>query len=226
MRKILLLVALVLSGCASVAPQRAEYTSLPPLEKGWSRIFFGAGQMEGVLHVNLRHRTTTGPVYINGQKVGSPAYKEYIAVDLLPGTYESNWIPDEPEKFYSSKTAITIKSGETRYFSCDMGPKGSGHYLGLIGGLINAASDYMWVGLLTEQPPFDNTSKLASYSKFTGSSNSNPPENVANHPNVDATPVANESVSQKLRDLQALRKDGVITEDEFQKKKQQLLEKL
>lgn len=36
----------------------------------------------------------------------------------------------------------------------------------------------------------------------------------------------NETVSQKLRDLQALRKDGVITEDEFQKKKQQLLEKL
>lgn len=37
---------------------------------------------------------------------------------------------------------------------------------------------------------------------------------------------ANETVSQKLRDLQALRTDGVITEDEFQKKKQQLLEKL
>jgi len=36
----------------------------------------------------------------------------------------------------------------------------------------------------------------------------------------------NENTSQKLRDLQALRKDGVITEDEFLKKKQQLLEKL
>lgn len=34
------------------------------------------------------------------------------------------------------------------------------------------------------------------------------------------------STSQKLRDLQVLRKDGVITEDEFQKKKQQLLENL
>ena len=34
------------------------------------------------------------------------------------------------------------------------------------------------------------------------------------------------SASQKLRDLQALRKDGVITEEEFQKKKKQLLEKL
>ena len=39
------------------------------------------------------------------------------------------------------------------------------------------------------------------------------------------TPI-NGTTSQKLRDLQALRKDDVITEDEFQKKKQQLLEKL
>lgn len=36
----------------------------------------------------------------------------------------------------------------------------------------------------------------------------------------------NAPVPQKLRELQVLRKDGVITEDEFQKKKQQLLEKL
>ncbi|MDO8813159.1 MAG: SHOCT domain-containing protein [Gallionella sp.] len=42
---------------------------------------------------------------------------------------------------------------------------------------------------------------------------------------VSGTPT-NENNSQKLRDLQTLRKDGVITEDEFLKKKQQLLEKL
>jgi len=34
------------------------------------------------------------------------------------------------------------------------------------------------------------------------------------------------SVSQKLRDLQSLKKEGVITEDEFEKKKQQLLKNL
>lgn len=36
----------------------------------------------------------------------------------------------------------------------------------------------------------------------------------------------NENQFQKLRALQTLRKDGVITDDEFQKKKLQLLEKL
>jgi hypothetical protein len=41
------------------------------------------------------------------------------------------------------------------------------------------------------------------------------------------TPAAKpDSVSQTLRELQSLRTDGIITEDEFQKKKQQLLEKL
>ena len=36
----------------------------------------------------------------------------------------------------------------------------------------------------------------------------------------------NNSISRKLRELQDLRKDGVITEEEFQKKRQELLEKL
>lgn len=38
------------------------------------------------------------------------------------------------------------------------------------------------------------------------------------------TPV-NESISEKLRELQTLRKEGIITEEDYQKKKQQLLDK-
>lgn len=56
--------------------------------------------------------------------------------------------------------------------------------------------------------------------------------------NSDSTPLAtttataalqassNETVAQKLREIQNLRKEGILTEDEFQQKKQQLLEKL
>ena len=48
---------------------------------------------------------------------------------------------------------------------------------------------------------------------------------------LPATPIGaqsqpSDSVSQKLRELQNLRKDGVITENEFQTKKEQLLQKL
>ena len=37
---------------------------------------------------------------------------------------------------------------------------------------------------------------------------------------------SNQTTAQKLRDLQELRKDGVISEDEYQSKKKQLIEKM
>ncbi|MCX7145321.1 MAG: SHOCT domain-containing protein, partial [Sulfuritalea sp.] len=53
-------------------------------------------------------------------------------------------------------------------------------------------------------------------------------------PPLDARPASpqtlsaptNDTTSQKLVELQGLRKDGVISEDEFQRKKAQLLERL
>ena len=44
--------------------------------------------------------------------------------------------------------------------------------------------------------------------------------------NLPQEPHANGSASQKLRELQSLKKDGLITEEEFQNKKRQLLDKL
>lgn len=199
-----IIVLVSISGCVSVAPPRTEYTNIPPLEKGWSRIFIAAGQFNdtGVLTVDLNSPANTGPVYINDQKVGSTAYKEYIAVDLLPGSYEVHWNSTVPDKIYPEKKAITLKADEIRYFTCDMAYKGVGVFFGLIGYVV---SEYLTKGFITEKSSLDSKSKLVSYLKFNGSS---------------------ESVSQKLRELQSLRKDGVITEDDFQKKKQQLLEKL
>jgi len=49
---------------------------------------------------------------------------------------------------------------------------------------------------------------------------------VAPEISTQETSSANSSVSQKLRELQELKKDGLITEDEFQNKKKQLLDKL
>lgn len=224
MKKILLLVALILSGCSSIPPQRAEYTNISPLEKGWGRVFIAAGQLTNILNVDLKFRSQTGPVYINNQKVGSTAYREYIAVDLLPGTYEAYWTPEEnPENIYSDKKMFVLNAGEVRYFSGDMEPKGIGVYFGALGAL----SDYAFRGFLNERP-FDNKAKLVSYFKFNAPANSNAQAIKINRPDAVIAPAnipTNESISQKLRELQRLKKDGIITEDEFQKKKQQLLEK-
>jgi len=43
---------------------------------------------------------------------------------------------------------------------------------------------------------------------------------------MEAQNSANNSIVEKLRELQSLKKEGLITEEEFQKKRQLLLEKL
>lgn len=67
--------------------------------------------------------------------------------------------------------------------------------------------------------PQQTQTKTASKTQLAASDTS------ANTASV-APSLASDTTPQKLRDLQALRKDDVITEDEFQKKKQQLLENL
>lgn len=52
------------------------------------------------------------------------------------------------------------------------------------------------------------------------------PAQVATAVPAPAAPKATSVTSQKLRELQELRKDGVITEDEFNKKKKQLLDQM
>ncbi len=222
MKKLLLLMVLILFGCATSAPTRPAYTGIPPLEKGWGRIYVSAGTLSGIKLWSVHQ---VGPVFINEQQVGAPGKNEYIAVDLLAGTYEAHWVPYEPEKIYSEKTAITIKAGETRYFSCDVENR-AGMAFGAIG---YAASDYVQNALLNETQSLDSAGKLVSYVKFNGSPNASSPipsPEVVGHPNAETAPAnvpANESVAQKLRELESLRKDGIITDEEFQKKKQELL---
>jgi hypothetical protein len=160
MRKILLagvaLSALILNGCASRPVTRAEYSGLPPLENGRSRLFFSAGKMSGVKLWSVHQ---VGPIYINNQRVGSDAKDEHFVVDVLPGTYEAYCTPDEPEKNFAEKRQFTFGAGETHYLACDMEPKGAGMYFGLLGAL---ASDYMTKTYLHEKP-MDANSKLVAY---------------------------------------------------------------
>src|SRR6266487_904686 len=104
-----------------------------------------------------------GPVFINNQNVGSTAKDEHFVVDLLPGIYEAYCTPEQSEKNFIEKRQFTFKAGETRYFACDMGPKGPGMYFGLIGVL---ASEYLTQTYLEERPMDNPNSKLVSYKKL------------------------------------------------------------
>jgi Protein of unknown function (DUF2846) len=156
---VVVLSALVLSGCASRPVTRAEYSGLPPLESGWSRVYLSAGKMSGIKLWSVHQ---VGPVYINNQQVGNTAKDEHSVVDVLPGTYETYCAPEQPDKNFAEKRQFTFGAGETHYLACDMEPKGAGMYFGLIGAL---ASDYLTKTFLNEKP-LDANSKLVAYSKL------------------------------------------------------------
>lgn len=48
----------------------------------------------------------------------------------------------------------------------------------------------------------------------------------ASHATTPTSPALGQSTGQRLRELESLRKDGIISEDEYLKTRQQLLEKL
>lgn len=152
-------IALTLSGCASRPATRAEYSGLPPLESGWSRVYLSAGIQSGVKLWSVHQ---VGPVFINDQRVGSNAKDEHMVVDLRPGTYEAYCMPEEPEKNFTEKRQYSFVAGETRYLACDMEPKGAGMYFGLIGAL---ASEHLTKSYLQDRP-IDASSKLVSYKKL------------------------------------------------------------
>ena len=168
-KKLVLIVnALLLASCASKPIPRAEYTGLPQQEQGWSRVYFSAGVASYLGKggfVNLWSVHQVGPVFINGQEVGSTAEDEHFVVDLLPGTYELNCAPSEPEKNYSEKTTFVFSAGETRYLACDQitgawASKGVSGYVGVM-----VSDDYLSKNAFVERS-LDESSKLVSYRKF------------------------------------------------------------
>jgi len=251
--------ALALSGCASRPATRVEYSGLPSLENGWSRVYLSAGVMSGVKLWSVHQ---VGPVFINDQRVGSNAKDEHTIVDLHPGTYEVYCTPEEPEKNLTEKHQFTFVAGETRYLACDMEPKGAGMYFGLIGAI---ASEHLTKSYFQDRP-IDANSKLVSYRKLpsaimgvtppipsapvaainqtgkgieTAAATQSPapvlPPDLDTHQQSTSEtvlPVQSQanmalpvetSTARRLRELGVLRKQGLITESEYNTKRQAIL---
>jgi hypothetical protein len=111
---------------------------------------------------------------------------------------------------YADSTNLTSARGSAQRFQIGQNTSG----LALVNSMVKPdESDevrihknyYVWIENLEN----NIIQTLTSVKQATGSPNS-----IA----------ANGSVSQKLRDLESLRKDGIISNDEYQKKKQQLLD--
>ena len=160
-----LLFAFILAGCASGPDKRPEYTTSPPLENGWGRIYVRGGTMHHNFNFKIWTENMNGPVYINSQRVWMTGKNEHIAIDVLPGVYEAQWLSNESTVFYplgaigpAVPSVIKISAGESQYFTSD---------------IFREAGVLTW--RVTQRPSLDGDSKLVSYLKFNQQPTSNRP---------------------------------------------------
>ena len=192
---------LLLSGCASVpmAPldQDSKAKDFSPIPNKASLYIYRNESFGAAIPMT---------VSVNGKALGQTAAQTYFRLNLTPGKYN---VESHAENV--SNLSLTTEAGKN-YFVWQEVKMG------------------MWMARSLLQQTDETTGRAGVMeSKLIASTVSE-----SDLTPLDAQPVSspvlsapsNDTTSQKLRELQSLRKDGVITEDEFQKKKTQLLEKL
>ena len=195
------IVVLMLSGCASVPmaslDQDTKAKDFSPVPNKASLYIYRNESFGAAIPMT---------VSVNGKVLGQTAAQTYFRLNLIPGRYN---VESHAESI--SNLLLTTEAGKN-YFVWQEVKMG------------------MWMaGSLLQQVDETNGRVGVMESKLIASSISE-----SDLSPLDAQPTSsqtspaspNDTTSKKLRDLQGLRKDGVISEDEFQKKKAQLLEKL
>ena len=141
-------------------------------------------------------------VSVNGKALGQTAAQTYFRLNLNPGKYT---VESHAENV--SSIPLTTEAGKS-YFVWQEVKMG------------------LWMARSQLQQTDETTGRAGVIeSKLIATSISENDLAPLDALATSQTPPS-ESVSQKLRELQKLRNDGVITEDDFQKKKEQLLQKL
>ena len=192
---------LLLSGCASVP--------MASMDQDTKAKDFSPAPNKASMYIYRNERFGAAipmTVSVNGKALGQTAAQTYFRLNLTPGKYN---VESHAENV--SNLPLTTEAGKN-YFVWQEVKMG------------------MWMARSLLQQTDETTGRAGVIeSKLIATSISENDLTPLDTPS--ATPTAlqapsSDSVSQKLRELQNLRKDGVITEDEFQKKKEQLLQKL
>lgn len=191
---------LLLTGCASVP--------MAPMDLDTKAKDFSPAPNKASLYIYRNESFGAAipmTVSVNGKTLGQTAAQTYFRLNIMPGKYS---IESHTENV--SSLPLSAEAGKN-YFVWQEVKMG------------------MWAARSLLQQVDESTGRAGVIeSKLIASSVSD--NDLAPLDTPIATPPASQvpssdSATQKLRELQNLRKDGIITEDEFQKKKQQLLEK-
>jgi hypothetical protein len=144
-------------------------------------------------------------VTVNGKALGQTAAKTYFRLNVLPGKYK---VESHAENV--SSLPVSIEAGKNYFVWQEVKM-----------GMWMARSLLQQVDEPTGRAGVTESRLIASTVADNDLAPLDAPDAKSGLPDASS-----DSVSRKLRELQSLQKDGVITEDEYQKKKQQLLEKL
>lgn len=202
MKRVLVVVAailaLLLSGCASVP--------MASLDQDTEAKDFSPIQDKAVLFIyrnEIFGSAIPMTVTVNGKALGQTVAKTYFRLNVAPGKYK---VESHAENI--SSLPLTTEGGKN-YFVWQEVKMG------------------MWMARSLLQQTEESVGRAGvTESKLIAASISEKDLAPLDTPIPPTSATVSESVSQKLRELQNLRKDGVITEDEYQKKKQLLLEQL
>jgi hypothetical protein len=195
------MVVLLLSGCASVQMASVEQDSK-------AKMFAPA---PGKASLYIYRNETFGAavpmaVSLNGKTLGQTAAKTYFHLNLNPGKYN---VESTAENV--SNITVATEAGKNYFVWQEVKM-----------GMWMARSLLHEVDERTGRAGVAESKMIALPLSFVDMAATD----MSPAMRAPSTAPSSDAVAQKLRELQNLRKDGVITEDEFQKKKEQLLQQL
>lgn len=199
MKTLIIIASLLLAGCASVPegpPQRDNQAKQFIPESGKGSLYIFRDEA-----VIASARTIV--VQVNGMIIGETAAKSYFWLSMTPGKYTIQSIGEDV-----STIKVNIESGKNTFVWQEakvgwMGPRSILH-------LVDDERGRAGV---------NNSRLIASQATVKD----------LQQTNVDETPVDSKydrNAAKKLRELEALKKDGIIDENEYQKKRQELINRL
>lgn len=171
-------------------------------------------------------------VFVNNQEpqseLGSTSGDDYVYFSLSPGEYR---ILSKAENW--AEITITAKAGDIIFIKqqADMGFVMARNNLSLMESYEGTYHvKHLSLGKIIktdfQQTSSQSISTIATPQPLTSTQTNTVTNNQTDTTNTKSNiQPTNISVAQKLRDLQSLRKDEIITEEEYQNKKNELLEK-
>jgi len=241
----------VLMGCTPTQPIREPLSSNTMqtlrdgrIPNGQARICMQLGVLNSGGIFGIKHESKMPTIFkINGVEIGSVYPNEAIVVDLYPGTYQFSWVAvNEHDKdvFVVTPLSMTVENGSFYNIKAN-------HYMNMgLGGIIGAiAGNY--TGSLDAIPSSiascpSGLNVITYNTKLKDSLKSNI-QPVASEPTNSKVEQKNETMinsgspteangdkstqilMDKLSALLEMKNKGLITEDEYNKKRQSLLEK-